>query len=207
MGIKSRLAGIAFAAAMVSLQILPSSGQTKARPVPSVDLAQLAHMRGPKKPAGAVFVGKDPQPTVGETKLPIQNVDVYQFPVKTQRGVVVNVKWAYTQGQGTYMWATAPFQCGDGTVVANGSYAMRVKEDGTGGYILGTNACPNGQVYRVPVRRQRDRNRVRRVRMEQHRNRLRDGPRGVFASHQPVTSKWRPLPRVGGAVLDLQTPV
>jgi hypothetical protein len=147
MGIKSRLAGIAFAAAMVSLQILPSSGQTKARPVPSVDLTQLAHMRGPKKPAGAVFVGKDPQPMIGETKLPIQNVDVYQFPVKTQRGVVVNVKWAYTQGQGTYMWATAPFQCGDGTLVANGSYAMRVKEDGTGGYILGTNACPNGQVY------------------------------------------------------------
>jgi len=104
-------------------------------------------MRGPKKPAGAVFVGKDPQPMIGETKLPIQNVDVYQFPVKTQRGVVVNVKWAYTQGQGTYMWATAPFQCGDGTLVANGSYAMRVKEDGTGGYILGTNACPNGQVY------------------------------------------------------------
>src|SRR5450432_1485514 len=120
MGTNSRLAGVALAATTATLQILPTFGDSKARPVPTVDLASLAHMRGPKKPAGATFVGKEEHPSVGDTALPLQNVDVYQFPVKTRRGLMVNVQWAYAPGQGTYMWTSAPIQCGDGTIVANG---------------------------------------------------------------------------------------
>src|SRR5207245_2109932 len=67
MGIKSKFAGVAFAATMVAVQLMPSFGDSKARPVPTVDLSNLAHMKGPKKPAGATFVGKEEQPNVAET--------------------------------------------------------------------------------------------------------------------------------------------
>jgi hypothetical protein len=147
MNMKSKLAGLIIVAAATGAPVATLLAQSTARPVPSVDVKQLEKMKGPKVPQGATKLGKQEQPMAGDLKLPIQNVDVYQFPVRTQKGLVVPVNWAYVPGQGTYLWATAPIQCTEGTVVPNGSYAMRIKDDGSGGYLLGTDKCPTGKVF------------------------------------------------------------
>jgi hypothetical protein len=147
MNMKSKLAGLIIVAAATGAPVATLLAQTTARPVPTVDVHQLQKMKGPKVPAGATKLGKQEQPMAGDLKLPIQNVEVYQFPVRTQKGLVVPVNWAYVPGQGTYLWATAPIQCTEGTVVPNGSYAMRIKDDGSGGYLLGTDKCPTGKVF------------------------------------------------------------
>src|SRR5262249_27798511 len=141
MKMRSRLAGLIIVSAATTDHLVWPA-QSRARPTPTVDIHQLQKMKGPKVPAGATKLGKQEQPMVGDVKLPIQNVDVYQFPVRTQKGLVVPVNWAYVPGTGTYLWASAPIQCTEGTVVPNGSYAMRIKEDGSGGDLPGHDQSP-----------------------------------------------------------------
>jgi hypothetical protein len=144
---RTRIAGIVSLLA-AGFAIAPMAiGQNAPRPVPSVSLPQLTRLRGPQPPQGATYLGIQKQPAVGGATLPIQNVKVYQLPVRTQQGNIVPVNWAYAPGQGTFMWATAPFQCADGTMVPSGSYAIKIRDDGSGGYMLGTNQCPLGQVF------------------------------------------------------------
>lgn len=142
-----RFAGMFAGASLIVAGAVPLLAQSASHPTPAIEPSQLTRMKGPKKPAGATHLGKQEQPMVGDVKLPIQNVDVYQFPVRTQRGLTVPVNWAYVPGQGTFMWANAPIQCAEGTVIPNGSYAMRIKDDGSGGYLLGTDRCQTGSVY------------------------------------------------------------
>jgi hypothetical protein len=133
---------------MAGLAIAPTAdSQTGARPVPSISVPQLERLRGPQPPQGATYLGIEKQPSVGGTQLPIQNVKVYQFSARTQAGKTIPVKWAYVPGQGTYMWATAPIQCADGNTIPNGSYAIKVRDDGSGGFLLGTNQCAVGEVF------------------------------------------------------------
>ena len=141
-------AGLAALACAATLQAWPAfAQQAKARPTPTVNLPQLIQMRGPYPPRGAVYLGQEAQPMVGSVQLPLKNVGVFQFPVRTQRGDMANVNWSYSAGKGTYMWASAPLQCADGSVLPNGSYAIRVRDNGSGGYLLGSNQCPVGQAF------------------------------------------------------------
>jgi hypothetical protein len=119
----------------------------KQHPKSAVTASELMKKKGPKPPSGATSLGNEAQPAVGDLTLPIQNVPVYQFNVKTQQGVTVPVKWAYQAGTGTYMWATAPIECGDGTTIARGGFVMKIREDGTGSYALGTRSCPIATIY------------------------------------------------------------
>jgi len=119
----------------------------KQQPKTSVTVAELAKKKGPKPPAGAASLGMEAQPAVGDLSLPIQNVPVYQFNVKTQQGNTIPVKWAYQAGTGTFLWATAPIECGDGTTIARGGFVMKIREDGTGSYALGTRQCPVAAIY------------------------------------------------------------
>ena len=66
------------------------------------------------------MTGTEAHPAVGDISLPIENVQVYQFNVKTQDGRTIPTKWAYTPGTGTFIWATAPIDCGDGNTIARG---------------------------------------------------------------------------------------
>ena len=116
-------------------------------PKTSVSMAELAKKRGPRPPSGATVIGTEAQPTVGDLSLPIQNVQVYQFTVKTQSGSTIPVKWAYQAGTGTFLWATAPIECGDGNMIARGGFVMKIREDGTGSYALGTRQCPVSTIY------------------------------------------------------------
>jgi hypothetical protein len=116
-------------------------------PKTPVSIADLAKKKGPKPPSGATSLGVEAHPAVGDLSLPIENVNVYQFTVKTQQGNVIPVKWSYSPGTGTYIWATAPIDCGDGNTIARGGFVMKIREDGTGSYALGTRQCPVAAVY------------------------------------------------------------
>jgi hypothetical protein len=117
------------------------------KPKSPVVIADLAKKKGPKPPHGAASLGTEAHPAVGQLSLPIENVQVYQFNVKTQQGATIPVKWAYSPGTGTFMWATAPIECGDGSTIANGGFVMKIREDGTGSYALGTRQCPVAAVF------------------------------------------------------------
>jgi hypothetical protein len=119
----------------------------KQQPKTSVTVTDLEKRKGPKPPSGATSIGIEAQPMVGDLTLPIQNVPVYQFSVKTQQGATIPVKWAYQPGTGTFMWATAPIDCGDGNTIARGGFVMKIREDGTGSYALGTRQCPVATIY------------------------------------------------------------
>ena len=110
-------------------------------------ITDLRKMKGPKPPSGATSLGVEAHPAVGEIALPIDHAQVYQFGVKTREGATVPVKWAYQAGKGTYLWATAPLECEDGTTIARAGFVMRIKDDGTGAYALGTRQCPTSGVY------------------------------------------------------------
>ena len=77
---KSKVAGLIIVAAATALPIVPLLAQSTAHPVPTVDVHALEKMKGPKVPANATKLGKQEQPMAGDLKMPIQNVDVYQFP-------------------------------------------------------------------------------------------------------------------------------
>jgi hypothetical protein len=117
------------------------------KPKTNVSMADLMKKKGPKPPSGAASLGTEAQPAVGDLSLPIQNVPVYQFTVKTAGGQTIPVKWAYQGGTGTFMWATAPIECGDGSTIARGGFVMKIREDGTGSYALGTRQCPMARIY------------------------------------------------------------
>src|SRR5262249_52543203 len=110
-------------------------------------MADLAKKKGPRPPSGATNIGMEAQPMVGDLSLPIQNVAVYQFAVKTMSGATIPINWAYQAGAGTYLWATAPIDCGDGSTIARGGFVMEIREDGTGSYALGTRHCPIAHIY------------------------------------------------------------
>jgi hypothetical protein len=116
-------------------------------PKSSVSITDLAKKKGPKPPSGATYAGIEAHPMVGELELPIRDAQVYIFTVTTKSGASVPVKWAYTQGVGTYLWATAPIQCEDDKTIARGGFVMEIHEDGTGTYALGTRQCPVAHVY------------------------------------------------------------
>ena len=117
------------------------------KPKTSVSVTDLAKMRGPKPPQNATFVGTEAQPTVGDVGLPLQNAQVYQFTVKTKDGKTLPVKWSYQAGTGTFLWTTAPIECGDGSTIARGGFVMKIREDGSGSYALGTKQCPTSAIY------------------------------------------------------------
>jgi hypothetical protein len=138
------LAG-AVAGYAVTAHLVAHAGDKK--PKSTVTISELEKKKGPKPPSGATFTGTEAHPMVGELELPIQNAQVFEFTVKTQSGATVPVKWSYSPGQGTYMWATAPIECEDGTTIARGSFVMKVRDDGSGSYALGTRQCPVAHVY------------------------------------------------------------
>jgi hypothetical protein len=129
-------------AALETAQQSSVRADNKQTPKTTVSISDLAKKKGPKPPSGAANIGTEAQPMVGDLTLPIQNVPVYQFSVKTQSGAVVPVKWAYQAGTGTFLWATAPIECGDGSTIARGGFVMKIREDGTGSFALGTRQCP-----------------------------------------------------------------
>jgi len=116
-------------------------------PRTSVTISDLAKKKGPKPPSAASFTGVEAHPMVGDMELPIKDTPVYQFTVTTQNGQNVPVKWSYSPGAGTYLWATAPITCEDDKTIARGSFVMKIQDDGTGSYALGTKQCPMARIY------------------------------------------------------------
>ena len=139
--------GLTIVAAGLAAQGATAVAQSKRHPSSDVVPADLERLRGPNKPPGAVYLGRQQHPSVGDTSLPLENVEVYQFSVRSRRGLLIPVNWTYVPEGGTFMWGNAPLQCEDGSVISNGSYGMRIRDNGTGGYLLGSNRCETGQVF------------------------------------------------------------
>jgi hypothetical protein len=125
----------------------PASAGSSKQATAIMSIPALAAKRGPTPPTGSTFVGVQSQPMVGELKLPIQNVGVYQFDAKGPAGRVVPVNWAYSPGAGTYLWGSTKIQCANSTAIEKGSFAAEVHDDGSGAYALGTKKCPVAQIY------------------------------------------------------------
>jgi hypothetical protein len=130
------------------LQFAETSGaKANKRATPTISVRDLRARRGPTPPVGSTYLGVESQPAVGQLALPIRDVPVYQFEGKTQTGNTIPVHWAYSQGAGTYMWGTAPIQCENDKRIERGGFVIHVHDDGSGGYMLGSNQCPVGAVY------------------------------------------------------------
>jgi hypothetical protein len=142
--VRAGAAAVATAGLVLSLAAAVSGA---GKPAPEIKINDLFALKGPTPPQGAKHKGVESNPKVGDVYLPLKNVDVYELKVRDLKGNERTVQWTWVPNHGNYLWADVPVACGEGHYAEKGGFAMQIKLDGTGSYILGSNRCPVGRAW------------------------------------------------------------
>jgi hypothetical protein len=123
-------------------------GGGAARPKTKPKTTTLKAKAGSTPPAGAKSLGAQTKPKAGAVTVPITNVEVFTFEESFGEGSPPEtINWAYVEGTGTYLWASGPVTCEDGSTDPAAAFLMEVKPDGTGTYLFSLPGCPSGDLF------------------------------------------------------------